>query len=121
MANNTNKLKELFVEAYGKNGGNISSACNAIKISRGTYYLWINNDEVFAAKVEEVNERNLDALESVLFQGALEGDTAKLIFMLKSKGRKRGYGDKIELGGIDGEPIKIEWSEFAYNAKNENK
>lgn len=114
MRRKTEELKRRFLQAFEKNGGNISASCTAIGINRGTYYQWMENDAKFAASVSEIEERNLDALENVLFEGALQGDTAKLIFMLKCKGKKRGYGDTVQVGGINGEPIKIQWTELSY-------
>ncbi len=40
---------------------------------------------------------SVDFAESALYQRIKEGDTTAIIFQLKSRGKKRGYGDKQEL------------------------
>jgi hypothetical protein len=36
--------REQFIEELKHNGGNISSACKTVGISRSTYYRWLNNN-----------------------------------------------------------------------------
>ncbi|KKT82710.1 MAG: hypothetical protein A3B99_01840 [Candidatus Yanofskybacteria bacterium RIFCSPHIGHO2_02_FULL_44_12b] len=41
-------IKKLrFLMSFEKSGGEIAKACMAVKISRKTFYLWIENDPVF--------------------------------------------------------------------------
>ena len=46
--------KTLFIDAYKKKAGNISSACAAANICRQTFYTWLKDDPQFQIKVDEV-------------------------------------------------------------------
>ena len=90
--------KKHFVEAYQKAFGNISMACKAADVSRGAYYLWLEHDPEFKAAIEalEPEEIFLDFVENALAQKIAKGDTTAIIFALKTKGRKRGYQEKVD-------------------------
>lgn len=93
---NTEKKKKDFLRAYEESMGNVSRACEKINISRRTYYLWIDNDNDFAETVNEIDEKNIDFAETMLLKNIREGKETSLIFFLKTKGRNRGYIEKIE-------------------------
>lgn len=83
--------------ALEKNLGNISLACKATKISRQTFYNYMESDADFKARVDAVNEVALDFAESALFKQIQSGDTTAIIFFLKTKGKKRGYIERQEV------------------------
>ena len=78
------------------NFGNISLTCEQVGVSRQTFYKWRNDDSVFNAEVEAIQERTFDFVESKMIQGINEGNTRLIIFYLSCKGKKRGYGFKSE-------------------------
>lgn len=89
------KLKEQFIGALKAGYGIITTACEAVGISRTLLYQWLDSDEDFKMKVDEVTEMQVDFVESKLLKNISEGDTTAIIFYLKTKGKKRGYTDKI--------------------------
>ena len=89
--------KTLFIDAYKKKAGNISSACAAANICRQTFYTWLKDDPQFQIKVDEVNEYLIDYTESKLMERITEGDTTCIIFHLKTKGKSRGYTERSEI------------------------
>lgn len=91
----TSKQK-TFLDLFKKASGNISIACEKTGISRGTYYNWINDNPRFKEKVDEVNESLIDFSESKLHLKINEGDTTAIIFHLKTKGKQRGYVERVE-------------------------
>ncbi len=97
--------QKKFLEAFANTNGIIAPACESIGISRKTFYLWKNEDKDFAELVEEIAERQTDFVEGKLQQKIDEGDTTAIIFYLKTKGRNRGYSERIELTGKDGEDL----------------
>ena len=93
----TSDKKEKFLKALKLNLGNISEGCKAINISRQTYYRWIDDDQDFESKYQNVSESLLDLAENRLLEKINDYDTTSIIFFLKTKGRKRGYQEKQEL------------------------
>lgn len=89
------KQKEDFLNAFSAGYGIILNACEAIGISRSKYYKWMQDDPDFAAKVEEIKEAQIDFVESKLISAIDANDTTAIIFYLKTKGKKRGYSEKM--------------------------
>ncbi len=87
--------KEKFLEALARGYGIIATACEAVKVGRTTYYRWYNSDPVFKERVDEITETQVDFVESKLMQSINANDTTAIIFYLKTKGKKRGYSDKV--------------------------
>ena len=103
-----NKEKERFLEKYKLSKGNISMACDAVNISRQTYYNWTKKDDEFAGKVDDILEANLDMAETKLLSAIVEGKTAELIFFLKTKGKHRGYVERQEIESRNDSLFEIE-------------
>lgn len=114
--------KKKFVQVFEKKACNIAHTCKAMMISRGTYYLWIEKDPEFRTAVDECRESMIDDAETMLQKKIADGDTAATIFMLKTRGKSRGYVEKYELehGGSDAflEAMK-EASKLRRQMKNE--
>ena len=101
----TKKNKADFLIAYEASLGNISLAAKKVGIKRGTYYLWCNTDPEFKEACEEAIETQKDFVESQLMKSIRDGDAGSIKFYLQTKGRDRGYGDKIEVTGADGKDL----------------
>lgn len=87
---------EDIVKAYTKKGCNVSATCTALGISRQTFYNWKNGDAELRAMLEEAEEAIIDFAESKLVEAIGDGDMTAIIFFLKTKGKKRGYVEKVE-------------------------
>lgn len=99
------KSKDKFLENFKLSLGNISISCEASGISRQTYYNWIKQDPDFANQCKDIEERNLDLAEMKLLNAIREGKTAELLFYLKTKGKKRGYVERQEITGAEGQQL----------------
>lgn len=86
--------KAKFLEAFSAAAGIVLTACEAVNISRSTFYRWMKTDGEFAERVEEISEEQIDFVEGKLLRQIKEGDTTAIIFYLKTKGKKRGYSEK---------------------------
>jgi hypothetical protein len=69
---NQHPKKRAFLEAYAK-CGIIATACRYAEINRGTYYLWTEHDEEFAAAAKRAYAEACDYLEEVALQRATIG------------------------------------------------
>lgn len=83
--------KEAFVRIFKKKGCNVSATCDAVGITRATFYNHKNDDPTFAAAIGEAEEAVIDMAESKLLKNINDGDNTAIIFFLKTKGKKRGY------------------------------
>lgn len=93
----TEENKKIMLEALRLNMGNVSKAMESAGIKcRQTHYNWLENDPDYKAEVDAINEANIDLAEGELLKNIKSGDTTSLIFFLKTKGKSRGYIEKIE-------------------------
>ncbi len=99
--------KDRFLEIY-LDTKIIYKACDAVGISRSCFYKWKDEDAEFAEKLSEIEERVLDDLEA-LARRVAPMEPAVLIFMLKTKGKSRGYVEKQEVAHSGG--MQVTWEE----------
>jgi hypothetical protein len=90
-------LKQAMVQAMEKSLGIVTTACKSVGISRDSHYRWMRDDEEYRAQIESIESMALDLAESKLHEQILEGNTACIIFFLKTKGKRRGYVEKQEV------------------------
>ncbi len=104
--NRTKLAKIQMLNALEKTLGIVTGALKIADITRTTYYSWLKSDEVFAGKVKDLDNLALDFAESSLMKQIKEGNHSSTQFLLKNKGKGRGYGDKLDITSND-EAIKI--------------
>ena len=107
MNKSTQLKKEKLLEGLVKSLGVITSACAIANVSRTTYYSYYNDDDEFAKEVDEVSNIALDFAESQLFDLIKDKNITAIIFFLKTKGRHRGYSERIEYEKIDPENMNL--------------
>lgn len=100
--------KESILKALEQSLGVVTVACKKADIPRSTFYKWINEDEVFAIAVNDIENIALDFAESQLHSQIGNGNTSATIFYLKTKGKKRGYIERQEITGADGMPTNFQ-------------
>jgi len=88
--------KKAILAGFFKVTGNISHLCNQVGIYRSTFYGWLKSDPEFAAQIQEEEEALLDYAENCLFMMMADKIPAAVIFYLKTKGKKRGYVERVE-------------------------
>ena len=97
--------KIRFLDNLKAAGGIIYVACENTGINRSTYYKWRKEDPEFATAADEVQEAQIDFVESKLMGLINAGDTTATIFYLKTKGKKRGYSEKFPAQSVPAEPV----------------
>lgn len=99
------KEKEAILNALAQTSGIVSSACKAANVSRMTYYRYYNEDPDFKEKADDVKELQKDFAESLILKKMKEGDTTMIIFYAKTQMKDRGYTERREITGKDGEDL----------------
>lgn len=102
---NMDNIKKQVLDALEKTLGVISPACKMVGISRQTFYNWLKDDESFQLKFDEINQAQIDFVESKLFENINNNDTTSAIFYLKTKGKDRGYVERKEISGVNGQKL----------------
>ena len=88
--------QELFLKHFRDSHGIVSYACQKVGITRTCYYKWRENDPKFKERAEVVEEETIDVVESKLLSAINNDDLTAIIFYLKTKGKKRGYVERVE-------------------------
>jgi len=86
--------KKRFIETLASQG-TVSHAAEAAGVSRNTAYRWRHDDLEFASLWDEAMDNAVDAVESVLYQKAVSGDTIAMIFYLKA--HRPIYRDRLNI------------------------
>jgi len=99
--------KEAFIIAYKENFGNITIACESAGVGRGQYKSWCDKDPDFRQRLAEIEpeEIMLDFGEHKLMERIAKGDTLATMFLLKTKGKRRGYIERQEVAH-EGDVVK---------------
>jgi len=90
--------------------GVVTSAAKKAGISRLTHYKWLESDPLYKVWTEQLPDIQLDFGESALHKQIVEGSTQATIFLLKCKGRSRGYVERQEINHTGLEEIKISFN-----------
>ena len=89
----------------------VTTAVAFVGINRQTHYNWLKKDSKYAADVLDIENVTLDFAESQLHQQIREGNVTATIFLLKTKGKKRGYIERQEIQHDSSIESKlIEWT-----------
>ena len=89
--------KETILKTLEECMGVVTICCKSCGIDRGTFYNYLSKDEKFKKRVEEIENVVLDFAENSLLKQIKSGDTTATIFFLKTKGRSRGYVEKVDV------------------------
>lgn len=86
----------MFLKHFRDSHGIVSYSCQQTGISRSCYYKWMESDPRFKEKAHEIEEETIDIVESKLLSAINNEDLTAIIFYLKTKGKKRGYVERVE-------------------------
>ena len=89
--------KKRFLRALETSLGVKTPAARRINVDPSTVYRWIKEDPEFAEAVRLVEEQALDFTESHLFQQIADNNPTSTIFHLKTKGKHRGWVERMEV------------------------
>lgn len=100
----TTQNKELFLAALKKTRSIVTYAAELCGLPARTHYDWLKADPEYKKAVEEVGNEMLDFVENAAYKRVDEGSDKMIEFILKTKGKKRGYGNELDITS-GGEPI----------------
>jgi hypothetical protein len=89
--------KRAVLDALEKSLGVVTTACKQVGVSRRSHYKWLEMDPEYKKAVEDLENVALDFAESQLHKQIQDGNTSATIFLLKTKGKKRGYVERQEI------------------------
>ena len=93
--------KAEMILALESTKGVVTDAAEIAGIARSTHYLWMTEDKVYKDAVTDLQDVVLDFAENKLFKLVDKGDVAATLFLLKTKGKKRGYVERTEVSPVD--------------------
>jgi len=89
--------KEKLIACLIDKKGIVTNACKQANITRKTFYQYCVDDPEFKAAVLDIQEVVIDFVENKLYDNIKRGDIASAIFYMKTKGKGRGYSERIEI------------------------
>lgn len=99
---------EQIAAALKAANGNVSEAARQLGSCRDTIYQHMQADPALMTILTDAREALVDSAESALSKLISEGNVAAVIFALKTQGKKRGWVERQEITGADGDALKIE-------------
>lgn len=88
---------EQIASALVKKAGNISAAAKALNVTRQTLHNHIKDDADLQQIVADAREAMVDVAESEALKQIKLGNTAMIIYTLKTLGRARGYIEQQDI------------------------
>jgi len=96
---------ELVAAKLVELSGNISGTARAFHVSRTAVQQLIKKRASLQEVLSDSREGMLDNVESALYKAALAGEAWAVCFFLKTQGKSRGYIERQEVTGKDGESL----------------
>ena len=97
---------EQVIEQIEKHSGNLTMAAKALGVDRTTIYKMMARKPTIKHALDNARDVMIDNVESVLYKKALEGEAWAVCFFLKTQAKHRGYVERAEVTGKDGEKIE---------------
>ena len=97
---------KMIIQALRATGGFVTGAAVRLNVTPSCISKRLTGSPELQAAQAEVMESKLDMAESAVLQAVARGEAWAVCFMLKCKGKARGYVERQELTGADGGPIR---------------
>ena len=99
------KRKKKILQAIKDSQGLLTLAAKKAGVTPWTVWDYSRRYPEVRQAVDEAKESIVDFAEGKLFQLIREGNTAAIIFFLKTRAKDRGYIERSEITGADGTPL----------------
>jgi predicted transcriptional regulator len=108
---------EQVIKAIKEKKGIVSSVADTLGVSRLTVYNYINRHATVQQALQDERERMIDTAESALYVALSKQEAWAVSLVLKTIGKNRGYVERHEVTGKDGENLKVEYVNDWRNAE----
>ena len=98
---------ERMIAALEKANGYVSSACHELGCSRQHWYNKLKTYPTVIAAAEAIREKRTDYVESKMMKLIEAENPTMIIFYLKTQAKDRGYVERWEHTGAEGDNIKV--------------
>ena len=89
-------------------GGVVVTIARRLGVTRQTVYSYMSKWVSVQKAVDDEREAMLDMAEGALYRLVSDGNPTGIIFLLKTRGKDRGYVERQEITGKDGGGLKVE-------------
>ncbi len=103
------KSKKAIIEAIKDSGGIMSTIARRLGVTWHTADTWVKQYDETKQALQDEREAILDLAESTLFRNIKDGNSQDAKWLLSTMGKNRGYSERHEITGADGEPVKVKW------------
>ena len=102
------RTAEKIIQAISESQGLLTVAAKKSGYNYVTVWKYTQEFPAVRQAVVEAKERMIDYAEGKLYQNIQAGDNTAIIFYLKTQAKHRGFIERQELTGAEGQPIKTE-------------
>ena len=88
--------QKAMLQELEDNFCNVSDACKIVGICRDTHYKYMKQNRQYSTSYDNIRESLLDTVESTAYSMA-EIEPSMVQFILKTKGKSRGYSEKVQI------------------------
>lgn len=103
----SHQTKEGIIAALIDNNGLVHPAAKSLGCTPQTIYTWRDKDPDIKAAIENARDSIVDAAEKALLKAVEAGEPWAVALTLKTIGKGRGYTERTEITGKDGEPLEV--------------
>lgn len=101
------KIKET-IKAVKESKGMLSAAADKLGVDYTTLWRYSKKYPAVQEAIDNQREAVTDIAELKLFQSIRRGEAWAVCFYLKTQGKRRGYVERMEHTGKDGNPLEVE-------------
>lgn len=117
MARGIPKPVEQLAEALRENRGMVATAARQLGMNHSALCARIKDSPTLQAVVAEAREHMTDRAELKLYEKVEDGESWAVTFYLRTQGKSRGYVERQEVTGANGDPLAVKHShDFDFDA-----
>ena len=107
MTKSTTHTPQQVIEAIGGTGGIKSTIARRLDVSRWTVDNYLKRWKSVQEAYDEEREKIVDMAETKLLEKIKSGDYPAIRFFLMTQAKERGYVERQEHTGADGDVIRV--------------